>query len=211
MSRTTITVCIVSYHYAHLLAQAIESVICQTLKPDRVLVVDDGAHDGVDIVCKEYPGVEPLIREKNLGRISNFADILNRVNTDKNVMLGADNWFHPQALERMTGEDADIVSTDICLVGEGAESFGKNVGAVFSDGYWIWKFPAKGDIRKMNFIHGSSMYNTKIAQRFGYSRGPDEDWELWRDMLLDAGATHKHVPASLLYYRRHHRNTNQNW
>lgn len=210
MTRPTITVCIVSYHYAHLLAQAIESIICQTLKPDRILVVDDGAHDGAEMVCSKYSGIEPLIREKNLGRIPNFADILNRVNTDKNVMLGADNWFHPQALERMVSEDADIVSTDICLVGEGAEAFGTKVGAVFSDGYWIWKFPSTGDIRKMNFI-GSSLYETKIAQRFGYSRGPDEDWELWQDMLLKAAATHRHVPAPLLYYRRHCLNTNQNW
>lgn len=60
----TIQVNIISYGYAHLAAHCIESVLSQTRKPDRVLVVDDGKHDGIEKMGR-YP-VEILVREKTL-------------------------------------------------------------------------------------------------------------------------------------------------
>ena len=121
-----ITVCIMSYKYGHLVAQAIESVLSQTKRPDRIIVVDDGIGD-CSFVSK-YP-VDLIERKQNLGIVENFNQTLNEVNTDKVLFLGADNWLRPDALELMDNCQADIVSTDIALFGTEADSFAEKVGS----------------------------------------------------------------------------------
>jgi glycosyltransferase involved in cell wall biosynthesis len=203
-----ITVAIMSYRYGHLVAQAIESVLCQTLRPRRVLVVDDGVGD-VEPVARAYP-VDLLARPRNLGIVDNFNDVLlNHVQTPKVLFLGADNFLRPDTLERMVMAKADIVSSDIALFGTETAEFAALVGARESVwGYPIWRFRG-GDINHGNYIHGSSLYNATMARRFGYKASgnahSEEDWVLFRAML-NAGATHKHIPEPLLFYRRHKSN-----
>lgn len=203
-----ITVAIVSYKYGHLVAQAIESVLCQTLKPE-ILVVDDAVGD-VEEVAKKYP-VKFILRDHNFGTVDNFNDILmNHIHTSKVMMLGADNYLRPDALELMNKVEADIVSSDIALIGTEAEVFSKTDKKITEkkDGYLIWRF-VKRDIERNNYIHGSSLYNVDKAKKFGYKgvndKYPCEDWMLFKAMLRD-GATHKHISEPLLFYRRHKHN-----
>lgn len=202
---------IISYGYAHLVAQAIESVISQTKRPDRILVVDDGKHDGVEMVASRYP-VEVLIRPQNLGIVDNFQDVLmNHTFSDKVMFLGADNWLRPDALEKMdTG--ADIVSSDIALFGENTEQFRNGLKAEHKDGFYIWRFE-KGNIETGNYIHGSSLYDVKKAKAAGgykrneHSKNTEEDWMLFREMIRQR-ASHEHIQEPLLFYRRHKANFN---
>lgn len=203
-----ITVVIANYKYKHLLSQAIDSVLSQTLNAEKILVVDDCSEDVFDI-CLHYD-VELLARDVNLGTVDNFQNVLmEKVRTEKVLFLGADNWLRPDALELMNSHDADIVSSDIALIGTEAGKFIDNAGlsVEYRDGYPIWMFK-EGNIENGNYIHGSSMYNTKLAKTVGgYERNPDsknteEDWMLWRKMIR-AGAKHVHIAEPLLYYRRH--------
>lgn len=205
-----IQVNIMSYGYAHLTAHCIESVLSQTLKPDRILVVDDGKHDGIEKMSM-YP-VEIIIRENNLGIVENFNNILmNHTNGDKVMFLGADNYLRPDALELMNSENADIVSSDIALFGTETDKFKQGLLTEYKDGYHIWRF-REGNIDQGNYIHGSSLYNVELAKLYGYKRNSsintEEDWMLWKQML-NGGATHKHVAEPLLYYRRHKSNFNK--
>ena len=202
-----ITVIIANYHYKHLLSQCIDSVISQTKKPDRILVIDDASEDISD-VCNKY-SVEYIMRDKNLGTVDNFKQALDEVSTEKVMFIGADNWLRLDAIQLMD-IDADIVSTDIALVGTEVDKFRKPLNTEYKDGYYIWKFK-KGDIEKGNYIHGSSLYNTKLAKMVGgYENNPnsensEEDWMLWKKMITN-GAKHIHIAEPLLYYRRHKEN-----
>lgn len=215
--RGSITIVIASYRYAHFVAHALESVLAQTLRPDRILVVDDGAHDGVGEIVMKYKetmfNIDYLERKKNLGIVVNFNDILmNHTDTDRMMILGADNWLRPDALEKMD-VDADIVSSDMYIVGPSVSKRSKRNDMV-KEGYMIRRFRVDRRIKAHNYIHGSSLYNVKMAQLFGYHphhkiaegkivKNPQEDWWLWRQMILKAKAKHVHIPEPLLYYRRH--------
>lgn len=220
-----ITIVISSYKYEHLLAQAVESVITQTRKADRIIVVDDASqrgslnmfhHTGFFDVMRLYgKDVEYFRNIDNMGVVANFDNLLkNHVKTDKVMFLGADNWLRPDALEVLDRFNADIVSYDLYLVGNQAEKFAKTIQrgkAVRENGYLVWKF-APGNMDEDNHIHGSSLYNAEMAKQYGYKRSPDsartaEDWELWKAML-NGGATHVHIKEPLLYYRRHDYNSN---
>lgn len=204
-----------SYYYSHVLAQAIESVLAQTRKPDFIHVVDDSADPEENLkvidICRKY-GVPAHIRTQNMGIVDNFNDALfNIVNTEKVMMLGADNWLRPDALECMD-TDADIVSCDIQLFGTEAPVFADKLQKEGQDitqknGVFLWKFH-RGNINSSNYIHGSALYRADVARSAGGYTGivgakrPNEDYVMWKDMI-NSGATHKHITKPLLIYRRH--------
>lgn len=205
-----VTLNIMSYKYGHLAAQAIESALCQTTPFDVINFYDDGVGD-----CKHlnliYPEVNFIHREKRLGIVANFQDALMNTETERVMFLGADNWLHPNTLETLLKEKADIVSYDIKITGEDGKNFAQSVGAENQNGYYVWKFK-KGDINKANYIHGSSLYDTEKAKQIGYSHSgrkhTEEDHMLFKGMI-NAGATYAHVLVPFLYYRRHRENFNQ--
>ena len=209
-----ITVCIMSYRYGHLVAQAIESVLSQSRRPSHVVIVDDGVGDVAPVAHKYIPDFGQLgiyatmvNRPRNLGIVDNFNDVLmNHVHTPRVMFLGADNYLRADALELMGAVQADIVSSDIALFGTDAIAFANWVAATeVQHGNRIWRFSG-GDIETMNYIHGSSLYNAELAKRHGYKPSghfyTGEDWMLFKAMLRD-GASHAHVPEPLLFYRRH--------
>jgi glycosyltransferase involved in cell wall biosynthesis len=199
-----ITVVIASYRYGHLAAHCIESVLCQTKKADRILFVDDGVGD-CNHLPKLYPSIEYVMRENNLGTVANFQDMLNRVETDRCLFLGADNWLRADTLELLDKNNTDIVTYDIVITGELSHKFShyhKNeITPYQGDFYWS---------RKM-VHHGSMLYNTNLAKKVGgYAINPggvnsEEDWVLWNRMI-SAKASISHVNEGLLYYRRHKEN-----
>lgn len=199
-----ITVVIASYKYGHLAAHCIESLLAQTKKADKILFVDDGIGD-CNHLPKLYPNIEYIMRETNLGTVANFQDMLNRVETDKCMFLGADNWLRADTLELLDKNNTDIVTYDIVITGELSHKFShyhKNeITPYQGDFYWSRKL----------VHHGSMLYNTNLAKKVnGYAINPggvnsEEDWVLWNRMI-SAKATISHVNEGLLYYRRHNEN-----
>lgn len=198
-----ITVVIASYRYGHLASHCIESVLCQSVKPEKIFFVDDGVGDCTHLVDL-YPEVEFVLREQNLGTVANFQDMLMRVTTEKCMFLGADNWLRADTLEILSKESTDIVTYDIVVTGELKHKYKT---------YWADEvcYPYQGDyyLSRKGGHHGSMLYNTKLAQSCQYAASggtnSEEDMVLWNRMRK-AGATVSHIEEPLLYYRRHKEN-----
>ena len=196
-----LTVVVASYRYGHLAAHCIESLLSQTRTPRRILFVDDGVGD-CGHLPEIYPEVEYVLREENLGTVDNFQDMLMRVETEYTMFLGADNWLRSDAVEKLLGLEADIVTYEIMVTGEfkmGHRDAGLSDTNRNGDVYWRW-----------DGHHGSMMYRTALGQAAGYAQkegraNTEEDWVLW-DRMRGAGATVAHVAEPLLYYRRHREN-----
>lgn len=194
-----ISIVIASYKYGHLAAHAIESVLEQTLKPTKVLFVDDAAGDCAHLPAI-YPEVEFVLREKNMGVVANFNDMLARVETPRVMFLGADNWLEDNCLEEVSKHQADIVSYDIKIVGEHSGP----LALVTKAENRIWH----------GAMHGSSLYSVELARAVGgYERNhgtghTEEDSVMFKKMLA-AGATHSHIQEPFLCYRRHRLNGNK--
>lgn len=201
----SLTIVICSYKYGHLASQAIESVLAQTAKPDKIMLVDDGVGD-----CKHlpniYPEVEYVFREKNLGTVDNFQDMLNRVTTDYVMFLGADNWLETNTVETPSEWTADIIMYDIIVTGEYKEEILKR------HPHQVMKWG--GDYRwdRSSGHHGSMMYKVNKAKEVGgyndgYGKRTLEDQSLY-ERMINNGATKVHIPRPLLHYRRHRENFN---
>jgi len=199
-----ITVVIASYRYGHLAAHCIESLLSQTTPPARILFVDDGGLDCNHLPAL-YPDIEYVIREKNLGVVDNFQDMLSRVNTEYVLFLGADNWLRSDAIEQLSNASTDIVTYDVIVTGELKQDILMRIP--------VEAFPHQGDLywSRQDQHHGSMMYRTALAQKIGYKKRfedgnhPQEDWNLW-DKMLEQGATVASLKEGLLFYRRHREN-----
>jgi len=199
-----ITVVIASYRYGHLAAHCIESLLSQTIKPTRILFVDDGGFD-CNHLPNLYPEIEYLLRQENLGVVENFQDILSKINTEYVLFIGADNWLRSDAIERLSNASTDIVTYDIVVTGELKEEILTRVPGETQ--------PYQGDLYwdRQEQHHGSMMYRTAFGQKIGYKKRfedgahPQEDWNLW-DKMIEQGATVASLKEGLLFYRRHREN-----
>lgn len=186
-----LTLIVASYKYGHLAAHAIESVLWQTVRPWRILFVDDGVGDCAHLP-EIYPEVEYILRPNNIGVVDNFNDMLSRVDTERVLFLGADNWLEPGTIEEVSKHSEDIVTY-------GGKQY-YNDGTVLS-----WHPPVP---------HGSALYNVAMAKRAGgyaHSGQPhaEEDTMLFNRMQQKEQATVKFLPDEFLGYRwRHRRNFN---
>jgi len=204
MPLNMITVVIASYRYGHLAAHCIESLLSQTTPPARILFVDDGGFD-CNHLPSLYPDIEYILRQKNLGVVDNFQDILSQINTEYVLFIGADNWLRSDAIELLSNASTDVVTYDIVVTGELKEEI-----LVRVPGETI---PYQGDLywNRQEQHHGSMMYRTAFGQRIGYKKRyedgvhPQEDWNLW-DKMLEQGATVTSIKEGLLFYRRHREN-----
>lgn len=204
MPLNMITVVIASFRYGHLAAHCIESLLSQTTPPTRILFVDDGGLD-CNHLPSLYPEIEYILRHQNLGVVDNFQDILDQINTEYVLFIGADNWLRSDAIELLSNASADIVTYDIVVTGELKEEILVRVpGETLSyqgDLYWD----------RQDQHHGSMMYRTSFGQKIGYKKRyedgahPQEDWNLW-DKMIEQDATVASLKEGLLFYRRHREN-----
>lgn len=211
----TYGIVIASYRYGHLAAHAIETVLSQTIPFDKIWFVDDGAGDCAHLPALYGDRVQFVLRDSNLGTVENFNDMLNRVDTDYVMFLGADNWLRSDALnylklgaEDMAVKNPAIVCYDITVTGELKQEI--------HDFYKYAMNPENGDYywNRKGGHHGSMLYRTEIAKELGgyahnrTSGRTDEDQNLW-DKITRAGYPTTHLSLPLLYYRRHKENFNK--
>jgi biofilm PGA synthesis N-glycosyltransferase PgaC len=100
-SRSSLTVIIPAYNEEATIAETVASLLQQTRRPDRVLVVDDGSTDGTAAAAREA-GAEVLTPPRNTGSkagAQSFA--LQFVDTDLTLAIDADTILAPDAIEKL--------------------------------------------------------------------------------------------------------------
>lgn len=96
----TLTVIVPAYNEQDNIEKTIQSILNQTVKVERIIVVDDGSNDRTGEVAKAL-GVEVLTNEKNTGtKARAFNRALANVQTDLVANLDADTKLHPRAIEK---------------------------------------------------------------------------------------------------------------
>src|SRR5690348_9034851 len=96
----TVAVIIPTYNRAHMLAQALESVLAQSRAPDEILVVDDGSADGTADVVAGYGDRIRYLRKSNGGVPSALNHGLAATDADYVAFLDDDDLLLPDAIER---------------------------------------------------------------------------------------------------------------
>lgn len=213
----TLSVVIPLYNHQDYIAQAIGSVLTQTRRVDRIIVVDDGSTDRsveavskiddrrIELVTQPNRGAHiALNRGIDLARGSDFVSILN-----------SDDVYHPKRIEKCVGFleknlQFDVVCTRMTLI----DQTGSEINETDSKARWVERlWAARRDdpaewLGIANFAKTSSNFVARgsymIAHPFrDYRFMHDYFFVLWCALDRRLGV----LPEELLSYRAHPENT----
>ncbi|HEY2251508.1 MAG TPA: glycosyltransferase [Planctomycetaceae bacterium] len=175
----TCAVVIISHNYGRFLAEGVESVLAQTVRPAEVLIVDDASSDDTAAVAARFGdrGVQYL-RVENRSITLNRLCGLERTTAPVVLFLDADDALDADYLERGLPLFSD---PRIGIVYSDCQRFGDDPTLV--------KFPLPGqvDINHQNFAHAGSLVrraaleaSDAFAEPGEVTRRNQDDWYLWR-------------------------------
>jgi len=108
ISRKTIGVVLCTYNGEKFLSQQLESIMCQTRPPARILILDDGSSDRTCSIAHSFAENDSRIHliqnETNLGFIHNFEKGMSLCETDLIALCDQDDVWFPNKLERLAAE-----------------------------------------------------------------------------------------------------------
>jgi glycosyltransferase involved in cell wall biosynthesis len=180
---SNVTVIIPCYNDGAYIEQAINSIVNQTVKPDKIIVIDDGSDEATKTVLRKIV-VEnlELIFQKNQGVCKTRNNAIRLTTTDYILNLDADDYFEPSFIEKAV----NILkrNPDVGIVGCWYKIFGNK-----ERNNEIIK-PLGGNIDNFLFKNnglGTSMYRKKCWEEvLGYDEKMTkgyEDWDFWIGIL----------------------------
>ncbi len=195
------TVVIPCYNYGEFLAEAVDSVLSQSIQDFEIIVVDDGSTDSVTtrlLADFERPKTK-VIRTPNRGPAAARNTGIRASDGRYVVNLDADDRLHPRYLEKT------IAALD--------NDPDRHLGFVTT---WMRKFGDESEVIKpvdyspislalVNTIHGSSLFRREAWEGAGGYRESFigwEDWNLWLN-IVGSGYRWQVIPEELVSYRRH--------
>jgi glycosyltransferase involved in cell wall biosynthesis len=172
MSEKRISVIIPTYQHARTIAATLDSVFSQTRHADEVIVVNDGSTDGTEAVLAKYAGRVRVITQENRGGNPARNAGFEASTGDYVLFCDADVIMRPDMLERM----ADLLDAH------------PEAGYVYGGFRFGWKkfrsFPfSETRLRRMNFIHTTSLIRRADFPGFDPAIRRLQDWDVWLTML----------------------------
>lgn len=119
-----LAVVIPSYNHAHYIPLALESVLAQTRRPDRIIVIDDGSKDESVAVLESFKsrGVEVMARE-NLGAHQTINQAIGMAAEDCEFIsiLNSDDHYHVERFARClplleASPDKSVICTGLHII-----------------------------------------------------------------------------------------------
>lgn len=202
MSQPLVSVVLPTYRRAHLLAQAIRSVLAQTYANLELIVVDDNSPDETAAVVQSFddPRIRYLKNDPNLKLPRALNRGFSEARGDLLTWTSDDNLLDPQAIEKMVGmlatRDCDFVYADCWMFSE-QDADGRPL-APHHD-----RLPDTLQLKQGNHIGACFLYTRRLYESVG-----DYDPELFLvedyDYFLRAARQFRfcHLGEPLYYFRR---------
>lgn len=204
-STPTITVIIPAYNAAKYIALALDSIYAQTLKPNEVIVVDDGSSDNTMEIVSAYQQTISLIQQTHKGAAAARNAGVAASSCEFIAFLDADDLWVEQRLELQMHAFSNNTDLDIC--------FGKFEN-FFSDE--LSDSERAGLALPKGQISGASPVSMLARREVFCAIAPfDEQLKVgefidWLSRLRDTGCKEIELPQTLFFRRIHQNNTSRN-
>lgn len=205
-----VTVIVPAYKAAATIGGTLRSIAAQTVKPDAVIVVDDGSPDGtadaVEAMRAEMNGIDlTLIRQGNKGAGAARNRALFAATTPLVAFLDADDRWAPTKLERslvhLRRGDLVLVSHDFWQAAPGGEETLVPCAALFDAAK---KTSAYHGLYRKGFIGTSTVVARRealtAAGGFDETLFAAQDFDLWLKALADPAASFVVFNEPLTHY-----------
>lgn len=211
-------VCVPSYNHAGYLRQCLRSIITQTSKPKKLLVIDDGSSDNsvkiAEKLLKDCPFDAELIARENRGLCRTLNQALELSSGKYFAYLGSDDLWLPEFLEARIGllderENAVLAYGHAYLIDNTGTAFDST--ANYTDS---WANYSDGDARQMIITGGAPISSTVVYRRNSLDdvrwneAARLEDYEMYLKMMTKGEFAFE--PRILSAWRQHATNTSSN-
>jgi glycosyltransferase involved in cell wall biosynthesis len=195
--------CIVPvYNGARFLAEALESILAQTLPPTEIIVVDDGSTDATSEVARAYTRHIFYVRQPNAGPAGARNCGIGFATGDFLSFLDADDLWHTEKLERQMRALEANPAAGICTT--------------YLQNFWVEELAHQRE--QMRDHHFAKPIPGNVCQcllarrsafdavgRFDETKRLGEDPE-WFMRAMRAGIAKETLPDTLVYRRIHGQN-----
>ncbi len=194
MKKPTIDVIVPSYNQQDYLPDCIDSILSQTVKPNNVIIVDDGSTDNSLNIAGSYP--VSVVSQVNKGLSSARNTGIMNSTADYCFFLDADDMITENAIERITEEiektNADIIAPSLKEIGLGNAVVIINPEIKLEDFTKGNYLPCACAVKRKTLLKVGG-YSPRMVH--GY-----EDMHLWIN-LLTRGVHVATIPEPLFLYR----------
>lgn len=194
----TVSVIIPTYNYARFLAEAIDSVLAQTVSPLEIIVADDGSTDNTSEIVASYGNKVRYIRYNHMGVYSVRQSLLSEISGEWFINLDADNFIEPDFIKYSL--DAVASAGDNCAFAYPDRiDFGAHSRNVRVPEFDIALF------KKKNFVDMNAIIQTSVARKIKFDPAFNSGWGDYDFFLRIAKAGYIGVAqhSSPLHYRVH--------
>lgn len=168
----TLTYVVPVYNDAMTVGATVESLLRQSVKPNRILVVDDGSTDGTFAALEGFQarGIEIMRLPKNVGKTHALDEALRTVHTDLIAITDADSIVHVDYVKEVLESFRD---PELAAVGGAVESIPHTwVTAARQLEYMLTVHidrDAETEMNALIVLPGvSSTYRTRILREMGF-------------------------------------------
>jgi GT2 family glycosyltransferase len=213
LARSEPTVCAVisSFNSGHFLLESVRSLLNQTHKPDRIIVIDDASTDGSFNLLADLAGsglIEIRTNTSNLGRAISINSVFRSVACDYFILQDADDIAFPSRIEhQLAFMEADrrlgCSSSFIEYIGSSGKKIGKGILDLVSN-QRLEEYLA-GDDPFGLFCPAIILRAEAVKHKGLQFRGqfwPADDIDLW-NRIAEAGWLVRAQPETLVQYRIH--------
>jgi GT2 family glycosyltransferase len=198
----TLSVIITYYRGQKVIADAVRSVLAQTVAPLEIVVCDDGSPDDLEAGLGELRRHVRIVRKDNGGTGSALNAAARAASGDYVVQLDVDDAFHERRLEAVAAvlaarPDVDIVTGDAVI--EHGDRVVTRIGELNPP-------PSDGDGRELmlrrNWVPWPAARRSLVLGDGGWDERFQvfEDWDRWLRLVL-AGAVVAYVHEPLYRWR----------
>jgi hypothetical protein len=186
----TFSVVVPVYQGAETVADAVESVLAQTVPPYEIIVCDDGSTDALPAALDPYRDRIVLLHQDHRGVAAARNMGLRRAAGEFVAVCDADDRYLPRLLEALGQLALARPDLDILCVDAYIEAGGRTLGRGRPDPRTFVVDNQRTGILANNFVPGrSAVRRLRLADAGGYDESLEcaEDWDVWIRVIL-AGA-----------------------
>lgn len=196
-----ISIIMPAYNKAPYIAEALDSVIAQTITDWECIVVNDGSTDNTEEIVLSYVSREPRIKyfvQPNQGVSDARNNGIKESSGEYILPLDADDVIAPTYIEKALAYFENYPDTKLVYCKE--KPFGVNDSSrlppyKYEDFIWSNCIFCSAIYRKKDFERIGG-YNSSMSVSYGL-----EDWDFWL-RLLDSTARVYQIPEELFLYRK---------
>ena len=179
MKKPKITIGIPCFNQSQYLADCIESILTQTVKPHEIIICNDGSQDETRYIAKSYPEVK-YIEQVNKGLASARNTMIMNMTGDYLYPLDADDMMLENCIEKII--ETIEKNPDVDIIAPSFKCFGKHTESVI-----LTDNPVLEDFKIANRIgYFSAIKKEALLEIGGYSPRMThgyEDYHLWVNLL----------------------------